>query len=227
MIHRLKRWDYLNPKPKCMRVVDNKCRKTVVDLKAPYLLETYDKLTAIAFRTDMWRLCALYTHGGMYSDLNILCTNPSLLSSLLEEYDYLFCVDKTGQELRICNSWMFVKRSKSELLWSAINKIKENVCRKMWYTDPLEFTGSTMFTKLLKSRLKMQDVQKAPFVEEELDGQLYGFLSYERTSPSHYEISFRNSTLMICGYPNYRNDLRSLGCGEHFSKLHSQKRIYL
>ena len=236
LVKRLKTWEFLNPKPKCMRVTDGKCRQMVLDLKAPFLCASYDKLIPAGFRTDMWRLCALYTHGGMYSDLHVLCTDLPLLSTLLERYDYLFCVDVASKQFRICNSWMFVKRSKRDLVWSAINKIKENVCRKMWYTDPSEFTGSTMLTKVLTARLNMQH-NPSPSVDVEFEGERYGFLSYAprdsssyaprdsssyapRDSSSH-EISFRNSTLMVCGYPNYRNDLRSLRCGEHFSKLHN------
>lgn len=225
LVKRLKTWEFLNPKPKCMRVTDRKCRQMILDVKAPYLCASYDELIPVAFRTDMWRLCALYTHGGMYSDLHILCTDLPLLSTLLEEYDYLFCVDVASEQFRICNSWMFVKRSKRVLLWSAINKIKENVCRKMWYTDPSEFTGSTMITKILKARLNIQHTQKPP-IDVEFEGERYGFLSYTRGGGSNHEISFRNSTLMVCGYPNYRNDLRSLRCGEHFSKFHNIQRIY-
>ena len=222
----MKTWEFLNPKPKCMRVVDGKCRQMVIDLKAPYLTGVYDKLIPMAFRTDMWRLCALYTHGGIYSDLHILCTNLPRLSTLLEEYDYLFCVDVASQQFQICNSWMFVKRSKRDLVWSAINKIKANVCRKMWYTDPSEFTGSTMLTKVLKARLNMQHSASLP-IDVEFEGERYGFLSYaQQCGSSNHEISFRNSTLMVCGYPNYRNDLRSLRCGEHFSKLHNYQQIY-
>jgi hypothetical protein len=220
LVKRLKTWEFLNPKPKCMRVTDGKCRQMILDLKAPFLCASYDKLIPAGFRTDMWRLCALYTHGGMYSDLHILCTDLPLLSTLLERYDYLFCVDVASKQFRICNSWMFVKRSKRDLVWSAINKIKENVCRKMWYTDPSEFTGSTMLTKVLTTRLNMQH-NPSPSVDVEFEGERYGFLSYAPRDSSSHEISFRNSTLMVCGYPNYRNDLRSLRCGEHFSKLHN------
>ena len=220
LVKRLKTWEFLHPKPKCMRVTDGKCRQMVLDLKAPFLCASYDKLIPAGFRTDMWRFCALYTHGGMYSDLHVLCTDLPLLSTLLERYDYLFCVDVASKQFRICNSWMFVKRSKRDLVWSAINKIKENVCRKMWYTDPSEFTGSTMLTKVLTARLNMQH-NPSPSVDVEFEGERYGFLSYAPRDSSSHEISFRNSTLMVCGYPNYRNDLRSLRCGEHFSKLHN------
>lgn len=227
LIDRLKSWERLRPNPKCTRVTDSKCRQMIVDLKTPALIRIYDTLIPAAYRADMWRLCALYAHGGLYTDLHILCQDEKALSALLEEFDYLFCVDTDNREFQIRNCWMFVKHSKSELLWSCINKIKENGCRKIWYDNPLEFTGSTLITKMLKTKLNVPEKTSGePLVELELNGQRYGFLSYTKTSSLNYEISFKGALLMLCGYPNYRNDLRSLGCGEHYANLHKLKRIY-
>lgn len=39
-------------------------------------LKCYDALPAGAFRADLWRYCALYVHGGVYADIDMVCRTP-------------------------------------------------------------------------------------------------------------------------------------------------------
>lgn len=219
LIDRLKSWEKLRPSPVVMRLIDKKCKKMILDMKISKIAYAYDMLYPIAFKIDLWRLSALYEFGGVYSDLHIMCTNSSKLSALLERYDYVFCMDKSTAIIR--NSWIFVKHPRSLVVWDCMEKITENVYRKMWYTNPTAFTGDALISSVLRKRLK-RDIGQCGSTFE-CDGEKYACLLYERESKT---ITFEGSTLMSFDYPNYKADLRSLQCDPHFSEMHSKGKIY-
>ena len=219
LIDRLKSWERLKPAPVLMRLIDKKCKKMILDTKVSKIAYAYDMLYPIAFKTDLWRLSALYEFGGIYSDLHIMCTNPSKLSELLERHDYIFCMDKSTATIR--NSWIFVKHPRSLFLWECMEKITENVYRKMWYTNPTAFTGDALISSVFRKRFKRDLGQCGSTFEH--DGERYACLLYERESKT---IVFEGAAVMSFDYPNYKADLRSLECDPHFSEMHSKGKIY-
>ena len=219
LIDHLKSWQRLRPSPVGMRLIDKKCKKMILDMKISKIAYAYDMLYPTAFKTDLWRLSALYEFGGIYSDLHIMCTNSSKLSELLERHDYIFCIDKSNASIR--NSWIFVKHPRSLFVWDCMEKITENVYRKMWYTNPTAFTGDALISSVFRKRLK-RDIGQCGSTFE-CDGERYACLLYERESKT---ITFEGSTLMSFDYPNYKADLRSLRCDPHFSEMYNKGKVY-
>jgi mannosyltransferase OCH1-like enzyme len=105
-----------------------------------------------AYKADLWRLCVLYIHGGIYMDIKLVCVNGFKLIELTEANHFI--KDRLAP-LSIFNSCMVCQQNHPYLLM-AINKIVENVKSKNYGSNPLEPTGPVMLGNLiLNNRLKV------------------------------------------------------------------------
>ena len=92
-----------------------------VGLHFPQLAPHYRNLIPGAFRADVWRLMALYTHGGVYADLAARFAAP--MSALFRPSDRLVvCVDTPTDSSGICNG-LIAARPNSPALRFAIEHI--------------------------------------------------------------------------------------------------------
>jgi hypothetical protein len=92
-----------------------------VGLHFPQLAPYYRNLIPGAFRADVWRLMALYTHGGVYADLAARFAAP--MSTLFRPSDRLvLCVDTPTDSSGICNG-LIAARPNSPALRFAIEHI--------------------------------------------------------------------------------------------------------
>lgn len=100
----------------------------------PNDLATYNGLKPIAYKADVFRLCALYTEGGIYSDDDLLYLKP--LSDLVKDplSNVLLVYDKPstgyfGQPVHYCifNAFMVALRPKLPFFRCGLDLIAENV----------------------------------------------------------------------------------------------------
>jgi glycosyl transferase-like sugar-binding protein len=78
-------WLELNPEYEYRFYDDDGCRTLIKEHFGEQTLACFESLTNGAFRADFWRYCALYVHGGVYADADMLCTRP--LRKLIREND--------------------------------------------------------------------------------------------------------------------------------------------
>ena len=63
---------------------DNDCREFIRTHFRPDVLAAYDSLIPGAYKADLWRLCVLFIHGGIYMDIKLICANGFKLIELTE-----------------------------------------------------------------------------------------------------------------------------------------------
>lgn len=115
-------WDY--------RYLDRFQREQSIHDFAPELYEFYLTLPRIR-QADLWRYVILYQHGGLYVDLDTVCTGGSLTNrffDVLPEYDLI--VNKNRDEDgNIANACIFASKNSpviKEVLDRYIDYIKNN-----------------------------------------------------------------------------------------------------
>ena len=64
---------------------NNDCREFIKDNFDSEVLNAYDTLIPGAYKADLWRLCVLYIHGGIYMDIKLNCINGFKLIELTEK----------------------------------------------------------------------------------------------------------------------------------------------
>lgn len=99
----------------------------------PDVLKCFDSLKPYAFKSDFFRYCIIYKHGGWYSDLKQECLKHNLLNHLkkIKRKEYLFRdnahVKFEDKNVDYCIQNAFFGASKeSQLLLKMINKTIQN-----------------------------------------------------------------------------------------------------
>jgi hypothetical protein len=80
----------LNPEYEHRLLDDAECRDFIAEHFPGRVLRAYDKLIPGAYRADLWRYCWLYTHGGVYIDVDSRAFAP--LSTAISETDTFVAV---------------------------------------------------------------------------------------------------------------------------------------
>jgi mannosyltransferase OCH1-like enzyme len=124
---------------------DDDCREFIKKHFETDVLVAYDTLIPGAFKADLWRLCVLYIHGGIYMDIKLRCINNFKLMELTESEHYVR--DRLGM-LSIYNALMVCK-SKNPFLIEAIKRIVQNVKTKSYSNSALHITGPAMLGGLI------------------------------------------------------------------------------
>ena len=69
------------------------CRQFIKMNFSKEILETYDSLVPISYKSDLWRFCVLYKRGGVYLDIKYQCENGFKLLEMTYE-DETFTLDR-------------------------------------------------------------------------------------------------------------------------------------
>jgi mannosyltransferase OCH1-like enzyme len=115
---------------------DNDCREFIKTHFRPEVLHAYDSLVPGAYKADLWRLCVLFIHGGIYLDIKLICVNGFKLIELTEQEHYV----KDRIPYGIFNSFMACKKGNVYLL-KCIYRIVNNVKINYYGNSPLSPTG--------------------------------------------------------------------------------------
>ena len=125
---------------------DNDCREFIEKNFSDDVLFAFDSLIPGAYKSDLWRYCALYIHGGIYLDIKYHCFNGFKLLFLTDK-EY-FVKDKS--ENHIYNALM-ATFPKNEIMLKCINQIVENVKTKYYGRGCLDPTGPGLLGSFLIS----------------------------------------------------------------------------
>ena len=123
---------------------DNDCREFIKDNFEPDVLNAYDILIPGAYKADLWRLCVLYIHGGIYIDIKLNCINGFKLIELTERNHY---VKDRVPPLSIYNALMACQTG-SPFLKKAIYRTVLNINKRYYGNTPLDPTGPVLLGKI-------------------------------------------------------------------------------
>ena len=151
----------------------------------PEVVDAYDTLIPIAFKSDLWRYCLLYILGGIYLDIKYYSVMP--LIDVVKDLGEFFVKDVESTcnacdpQLAIWNGLIAVKKG-NPVLKDAIDAIVENCRNKTIPAHPMNISGPCLLgglfiSKGLEDLLKLdlamdasnEDLIKAKVVYNEMD----------------------------------------------------------
>lgn len=143
------------------RLFDNReCREFIRDHFPQSVLTAYDTLLPGAFKADLWRLCVLFIHGGIYLDIKYQPVAGFKLVTLLDKERFCLAPNPNPSLQGVYNA-MMVCRAQSPVLQKCIDQIVDNVHRRFYGSILWDITGPTMMRPLVPPDL-LEDLRHEP-----------------------------------------------------------------
>lgn len=191
---------YLYDQNECIEFIKNNFDKDVLD--------AYNNLIPLAYKSDLWRYCILYIYGGIYMDIKFTPVNNFKFINLTDK-EY-FCLEYPQSYLKfyygICNG-LIISKPKNTILLDCINKIVNNVKKKEYSHNPLYPTGPGLLGEIYFSKYNVKTIQLFITVDP-------------------FSIIYKN-TIILQMYENYRKDQHNISPIPNYNILWKNKQIYL
>jgi mannosyltransferase OCH1-like enzyme len=186
---------------------DDSSRKFISEYFTDIVLYAYDKLNPIAFKSDLWRYCALYVFGGYYLDVKYTCIGDFRLTdivdtTLVEDRKEFFPNGKG-----IYNAFI-VAKPREEFLKNAIYRIIFN-CASETYGDTCLYPTGPGLLGLT--------------VPDSVD-YTYKY-AREQHGSEITDMIVKEDRVVLKNYPAYRRD-QALAKTEYYSDLWSQQKLF-
>ena len=120
---------------------DQECYDFILQHFNKELADVYNALIPGAYKSDLWRLCVLYIHGGIYMDIKLEFISDYSLYNFIDKEYYVF---DGGNN--IYNAFMISEPGNKFLLESILN-IVHNVANNFYGNTPWEPTGPGLIGK--------------------------------------------------------------------------------
>jgi len=121
------------------------------------VVKAYDQLQPLAYRSDLGRLCLLYSYGGWYADIGLKLISPTLSTIPVKGMGFFKDVQPglgfpipAAKTFDVFNG-LIVSQAKHPALMRSIEMIVRNVRNKYYGINPLAPTGPHLFGKILSS----------------------------------------------------------------------------
>lgn len=134
--------------------------RNFVRTHCPHALTAFDMVVPLAYKADMFRYCALYTTGGVYTDddLEVLLpfealtrSRPGKLLLIEDGHDInLWSFAPRIVRHRIWNAFIAARKPRSEVLQCALAVSTSNVLMRKGWLEPLELTGPEVLYDCLR-----------------------------------------------------------------------------
>lgn len=185
---------------------EQECRDFIATHFDKKVADAYDCLIPKAYKSDLWRYCVLYVHGGIYMDIKFNTVDGFKLIQLTDK-EY-FCRDLESSGGGVFNGIMICK-PKNTQCWKCIQKIVENVAQKNYGNDYLSPTGPNLLKQF--------------FTEEELQNMQITF--EEKYNCPTQKCLFYKGKAAFYYYKEYRDEQSQKG-EPHYAYLWDQRNIY-
>lgn len=122
----------------------NNKRVSVMKEFGPTIMDAYQKLKPIAFKTDLWRLCVLYKYGGIYVDayaVPYISMNRVIDNSRLKEKDKFISVLDCPQSGGYIHNGFIIVTPRHPFIMQCIQDIIHNVKTLNYTNHVLGVTG--------------------------------------------------------------------------------------
>jgi len=194
----------VNPEYHYQLFDDSDCRSFIQTHFGNEVVAAYDCLVPGAYKADLWRLCVLYVHGGVYMDIKLDCINGFRLSHLDPTKNHF--VRDRPMPLSIYNAFMMCFAG-HPFLRMGIYRIVTNVHHHFYGRSPLAPTGPEMLGMIVLRRK----------VSINLD------LVH---SPHGGEIWQNGRAILSTEYPEYDRDRRESNPVKRYDQLWNERKIY-
>jgi len=185
------------------------CRTFIQEHFDSSVVEAYDRLKPCSYKSDLWRFCVLYIHGGIYMDIKYRCINNFKLIALIEKEHFV----RDREEFGGTYTALIVTLPKNEIMWQSIQKIIENVKTQYYGNNPLDPTGpgllGSFFTQTEKKEMILHF--ECTNIEKYYDNIYYIML---------------NDTIILTYYRQYRDEQNQFQKYEPYRTLWDNKDIY-
>jgi len=114
---------------------DEDCRQFIRNYYPKEVLVAYDALIPGAYKADLWRLCVLYIHGGIYMDIKLEFVGDASLYRFLDKEYFV-----NDGEKSIYNAFMVLKKH-NPMMKACIIRIVNNVATQTMGDTPWDPTG--------------------------------------------------------------------------------------
>lgn len=124
---------------------DNDCRDFIQKHFHPDVLRAYDSLIPGAYKADLWRLCVLFIHGGIYMDVKFSCVNGFKLINLTNRTHFV----KDRFDCGLYNAFICCNKG-NIFLYKCIRQIVSNVKHRYYGPCCLSPTGPKLLGNVMK-----------------------------------------------------------------------------
>jgi len=161
-------------KSKIVYFNDRACKNFIQQHFGPNIVKAYHKLIPGAYKADLWRLCVLYIHGGIYGDIT---------QTFLKEYDVnkdnadvIFVRDRRGGDTyyRIYNAFMAAKKRNGFIRY-CIDKLTNQILLDNLGRDPLDITGPQALRRHYLTFFKKRTINLGLQTMKGIDNKVYRF----------------------------------------------------
>lgn len=165
----------------------------------------YNKLIPQAYKSDLWRYCVLYIHGGIYYDIKFRCVNGFKFIALTEEEELVRDLNKDY----VYNGLLVFKKG-NKILRRCIRRIVYN-CKKNYYgKDSLYPTGPGLVGSLVNKSTK--------------SNTKYHIESYPKYNFTGI-VCNKTKTVILEKYNQYRTE-QSTFKNKYYQDLWKERKIY-
>ena len=206
-----------NPEFKHFLYDNAMCREFIKNNFEEDVLYTYDKLKPCAYKSDLWRYCILYIHGGIYLDIKYQCVNNFKLIYLTDKEYYVKDTHYKGLT-GIYNAFLSCKPN-NYILYNCINKIVMNVKNNIYGNTELDITGPHMMHNYFKNKIQRLELY--------FDGK-YSDGSINRYTPNYItRFNSNNSPYSILKtYDTYREEQNKYQLNKKYADIWHVKDVY-
>lgn len=187
---------------------DEMCRKFLVDNFPDIVVYTFDKLKPGAYKSDLWRYCVLFIHGGIYLDIKYKCQGSFTFHKLLHQEHWTR--DRYKRNSSDTPPFLGVYQGciicfpRNDILHRTICQVIYNVKNNIYGQTDLYTTGPHLLTKHC-------------FTNEEING---------------FDLSFNGNGIMYHGtqilnyYSEYRDEQKQHQNTDYYAFMWYKKNIF-
>jgi hypothetical protein len=155
-----------------VRIWDDRMIKDLISSNfGPSVLSAYNAVKPYAYKADLARLCILYVHGGLYSDLGIRFLNKITLNKDIIVFNDNALKKIFGHRHVIQNAIIYSIPKQSEIL-ECILSLSEIYNNREYGSDPASIGGTVQMGKVFRiptSRVGIGEMGKSFTTKEDLD----------------------------------------------------------
>lgn len=156
------KWIQLNPEF-TMIWYDNQEADQFMSTQTTRIQNAYNTLVPGAYKADLWRLCILYTHGGMYVDsfsvpftpIKTWVTRDDVAVAKGQKYSFISVRDMQKEAI---HQGLIIASKHHPFLKRAIDNICRNVEQKYYGENSLHVTGPVCMYKSIEDELRHRNI---------------------------------------------------------------------
>ena len=188
-------WKKYNPDYTYMFFDKNERREFIKENFDENVLKTYDKILPGGAKSDLWKYCILYIHGGFSFDLDTLCMGK--LDDLIhDDVDFIVPIDlntnPTEGEHNLAAGFIG-SVPRHPIFMEAINKIVKNVLNNTLPPSRLDFTGPGVLGRAVNIYTKRDETSS--FKNKEGIRNNINFLHFD--PETEYMKDITNNTIIL------------------------------